>query len=165
MSKFSRSASWLKQLYTPSSTGWREPGQLSPDVSLTSPYDGGAYPLLDPSQWLLGAVVSATVAAGSTTLFTVPVTEIARVLAVSATVTAGVAPQLQLQVRTLANDNVIVSESVLAVAAIRTGIQVFTPIVGPGHLIIGRHTAGDAATIVSWDLYVARAPLGSVFYV
>lgn len=165
MSKFSRPASWLRQLFTPSSTGWREPGELANDVSLVQPYDGGGFPLLDPGQWVT-VVNSSAAAADTTVILNLGNLEYGRILAAGVNRTAGVLPSCSIQVFDQNGFGITVSDRILiAVNGEREGFQLFTPIIGPGHSIRGRHFGGDAATILEWIVYVVRAPLGSVFYV
>jgi len=83
MSKFARPASWLRQLFTQSRTGFANPSILSQDVSLTAPFDGGGFPLYDPDMWGKTAT-SVAEAAGTTAVYTVPANQISRILALSA---------------------------------------------------------------------------------
>jgi len=165
MSRFNRPASWLRFLFTPSQTKAPNPGELSNDVSLNQPYDGGGFPLFDPSQWAF-TVKSATIASATTDLFTVPEDEIVRILAVAASVAAGVAPNVNSFATTQNNTRVSLSAPLLLVAnGQRTGLTQLCPIIGPGHVFAGHHFGGDAATIIDWWVYFVRAPLGTVFYV
>jgi len=165
MSKFSRSSSWLKQLFTPSTTGWREPGELASDVSLVQPYDGGGYPIQDPGQWMT-KVTTAAVAVDTTVILTLGDNEIGRILGASVNRNLGVKPSCSLQIFDQNGNSLVVSDRILiAVNGEREGFQIFSPIIGPGHSIRGRHFGGDAATVLEWLVYVVRAPLGSVFYV
>lgn len=164
MSNFSRSASWIRQLFTPSSTGWREPNLLSNDVSLNQPYDGGGYPLPDFAD-MVGSVGGATAALGTVTLFTVGPNEICRILCVGIELQAGVAPLVLFNV---VGPNFAVPASPSAVSGavgVDEGIELFTPIIPPGHSLQGQWSGGDAATKVGFRWIKVTAPLGTVFYV
>lgn len=162
MSKFVRAASWLRFLFTPAHTAQAGPVEVSDDVSLTAPYDGGGYPLFDPGQWIT-VTRSATVAAAITTLITVPTDSICRLLAVSTSLIAGVAPDCSVEMATQTDVNLCISELELNVPSGHTNIRTFCPILGPGHVLKGRHIGGDAATIVDWHVCAVIVPLGSNF--
>jgi len=163
MSGFVRPADWLRQLFTSSQTGPVNPTSVSDDVSLVQPYDGGGYPLFDPGEWAK-QVTSATTAASTTALFTVPETSICRILAASAVNTAGVAPDVHFRVAT-ATASLAISLSKTLPAVEQEGFEITCPIVGPGHQITGRHFGGDGSTIVIYRLYLVVVPLGTVFTV
>jgi len=162
MTKFSRSSSWLKGLFTPSQSKFPNPGILSDEVSLVQPYDGSGWPLWDPDQWFL-SITSATIAAAATTLLTVPDDFVARILAVSARTTAGVAPSARIFVGGPLI-NVGLGDLQLLTATPQV-MPVQSPIIAPGHRLRGDHVAGDAATIVIYSVYFVQAPMGSVFYI
>lgn len=165
MSGFVRPADWLRHLFTSSRTAPVNPVEVSDDVSLNQPYDGGGFPLWDPGQWI-STVTSVAVAAGETTLLTVPDNQIARILGVSAQLSAGVAPTVHLRVISQSNARVGLSPLVLMLAsARRQSIELQTPIIGPGHLLSGAHFGGDVLTKVAWAVYFVQAPIGTVFYV
>jgi len=164
MSGFARPAPWLRQLFTKSQAGQSEPGERSDNVSLTAPYDGGAYPLANPGEW--GAFVTSLVGAtGDTTIITCPLTAICRVLAVSPVRVAGVQPSCHLNFTPQSGTEIGGSDTITLVGTERQGMQIYCPILGPGHVLAGRHFGGDAATQVRWDIYFVQVPLGSVFYV
>jgi len=163
MSGFVRPAEWLRHLFTSSQTGPVNPTEVSDDVSLVQPYDGGGFPLYDPGQWAK-EVTSATSAAATTVIFTVPATSICRILAAAAVLSAGVAPDVHFRaVAPTASLAISASQTLPAVEQI--GFSIFCPIIGPGHSISGRHFGGDAATIVIYRLYLVVVPLGTVFSV
>jgi len=162
MSQFARPAGWLRQLFTQSQTAQPNPTILSNDVSLVQPYDGSGWGLWDPGQWIAN-VTSATIAADNTAIMTCPVGNIRRILAVSAQVTAGVAPAVYLWVSAQAGE-VGVGDVFAAIANRFVSLDCKIPILGPGHVLTGNHTGGDAATIVNYRCYFVQAPLGAVFY-
>jgi len=163
MSKFNRPSTWLRHLFTPRQTSAANPGEVSNDVSLNQPFDGGGYPLLDPTQWA-SVVVSATIAVDNTELLTTGPDEIIRILAISARLNAGVAPSAFIKVGP-STGTVPCSPTIAALTAERQALISNCPILGPSATLFGRHFGGDAATIVEWGIYMCRAPLGSVFYV
>lgn len=165
MSRFTRPAGWLRQLFTPSQTESPNPGLLSDDVSLVQPYDGGGYPTFAPGQWGV-KVVSVTAATGEIPLLTTASNELARLLCLSATLVAGVAAKCTAVVDTGGPSGVIeCAEEVTTPAAGQILVPLAIPIMGPSHILSGNHSGGDAATIIHWRLYFCVAPLGSVFYV
>lgn len=162
MSRFTRSASWLRFLFTPSHTPQPGPVEVSDDVSLNQPYDGGGYPLFPSGQWRAEGAAAAG-ASRLQTLITVEANQICRVLAVSCNLTAGVAPDCVVVVQASGND-IVLSETAQNVGADFVGLDMHCPIVGPGHLVRGRHDNGDAATVIQWQIYYCLVPIGTVFY-
>jgi len=162
MSGFTRAAPWLRQLFTPSKTAQPNPDRLSDDVSLVQPYDGGGWPLPPGGEWAL-QVVTAAGAAADSVLVSVNANEIARILAVSFGRNAGVHPTLAVDVLVQQTFTVGLSAHVVSTTAIQTLLPISTPIIGPGHVLRGRHFGGDAATVIDWEVYFVRAPLGTVF--
>jgi len=123
--------------------------------------------MFDSQSWGV-EVTSATVAVAATTLITVPALSIVRLLAVSAILDAGVAPECNLRVLQTAigaNVAVVCGETITLPAADRIAIPNECPIFGPDHIIQGVHQNGDAATIVTWTAYFVIAPIGTVFYI
>jgi len=143
MTQFTRPAPWLRQV---------------------QPYDGGGWPVEPTNQWA-ASFTTAAVAGADTTLLTNGANEIARLLAISFAVTAGVIPSVVVDI---SDGTVAVSISAFVVAAAlgatNIGILLNTPILGPGHTLRGRHFGGDAATVVNWRVYAPKAPIGTVFY-
>lgn len=164
MANFARPSSWLRQLFTPSHTSQPNPDRVSDDVSLNQPYDGGGFPLWDEGQWA-SFVDSGVFSASDTNLLTVPENQICRILAVSAELRAGVAPNAYVKVA--GASQVVISQWASPIPPVvqRICIPLFTPIIGPTHTLIGSHHGGDAATVVRWAFYYVLAPLGTVFYV
>jgi len=166
MSQFSRPADWLRQLFTPSRSGWQSPGQVSPEVSLVQPYDGGGYPL----QWsgqMVNTFTLAAAAAGQATLLTNSNEQITRILAVGVNITAGVLPDLIVRIFE-PTANVTVPISAIVTAPILNNIfalQLFSPILPQGFQLSLRWFGGDAATVVQVNTAFCRTPIGSVFYV
>ncbi len=164
MSRFVRSASWLRFLFTPAHTKQPGPVEVSDDVSLNQPYDGGGYPLYNADQWGLETTTT-VVAAFRTTILTVPNDQIARILGVSAILATGVAPDCSVEVRPRSGITIGVSEQLQNVAGNRFhSFPLTTPILGPGQLLLGYHENGDAATSVTWGVFYVFAPIGTVFY-
>jgi len=164
MSGFVRPANWLRHLFTSSQTGPVNPTEVSDDVSLIQPYDGGGYPLFDPGEWAKDST-SATGAAKTTALFSVPDDKIARILSASIVHTAGVAPDVYFRVET-PQFSMGISENLTALAdAEDQGFQIHSPIIGPGHNLVGRHFGGDGSTVIIFRLYLCVVPIGTVFYV
>lgn len=164
MSRFVRSASWLRHLFTPSHTAQPGPVEVSDDVSLVQPYDGGGYPLFDPGQWSL-AKNSLVGVSSVTKIYTVPSDNIVRLLGLSATRVAGAAPDCNAEVETPNGINTGLGIQVTGVGStFLHHIPASSPILGPGHILLGRHLGGDASTVVQWNLYFVQAPIGAVFY-
>ncbi len=161
MTRFSRRAGWLTQLFTPSVVPTtRFPDRVSEDVSLVAPYDGGGWGIPDPSEFMT-RVLSATIAAGNTTLRTNLDTDIMRILAISASLAAGAPPAVTAQVLVpgagfscVISDNLVINANAQVLPGLRC------PIVCPTGVLEVRHTGGDAATIVEYILYAATLPLG-----
>ena len=166
MSQFARSADWLRKLFIPSRTGWQTPGRVADEVSLVQPYDGGGFPLAPPGQWII-STVHTTGANGTETIVAISAEEIARILAVSAIWEAGVQPTVNIRARiTGTAPSLSISESrQLATINEMEGILLHSPICPPSHDLQLRWFGGDAATEITSRILLARAPLGSVFYV
>jgi len=168
MSDFTRPAPWLRQLFTPSKTESANPGKLSNDVSLTHPYDGGGWPLTDPNSWAT-RVVTAAVALADTVLVTTGENEIFRILAVSAQVSAGVHPDMFVDISTATFAvGISAQQDGASPPPAPTNAQAFfltTPIMGPSQSLRGKHLNGDAATVVDWRVYGVIAPIGTCFYI
>jgi len=170
MSKFTKPAPWLRRFFIPSGVDFREPGQVSNDVSLVQPYDGGSYPEMAGVE----KVFTVTSAAGANTytdLFTLTNEQIARLVSVSMANVAGGASGAM-----LVTDDGSTPEAPCSVYAgafansqqtldgsIRA-IPILAPIIGPGMRVRLRVTGGDASTqvIANWLVYIV--PVGSVFY-
>lgn len=164
MSRFSRPASYLRQLFTPSSAGFQDPGVLSSDVSLIQPYDGGGWPMESSRSWVR-TVTTAAIAAGAITLLVNDRETIARILAISFAVTAGVIPEVHADIIDDVSSVSISDHMVIAaVGAADEGLRLNCPILGPGHTLRGRWFGGDAATVVNFRAYLVQAPIGTVFY-
>jgi len=164
MSRFVRPASWLRWLFTSSQTSPVNPVEVSDDVSLVQPFDGGGYPLFDPGQWGL-AVASATAASGTTTVLTVPANTICRLLAASVTLNAGVAPSTYFAVVPEGGDSIGISPLETGVlTTFHLSAELRCPILPPGAVLSGRWLGGDAATNLNWHILYVLAPIGSVFY-
>jgi len=165
MSGFSRPADWLRQIFIPSRTGWQTPGEVSPDVSLTHPYDGGAYPTTPPGEFLT-VTTQVAAAAGEGDLITLPPNRIARIMGLNVSISAGVLPSVNYKVGIagVAMCN-ITPTTVIPSLNESIAFQPFCPILPPTHTLRVRWFGGDAATVVVTTILVARAPLGSVFYV
>lgn len=163
MSEFVRPAPWLERLFTASRTEHLHPNSVDPVVSLVQPYDGSGWGISAPGQWVISQVSEVAQAARSQDIETVPEDQVCRILAASVGLTAGVAPQCNLQV--VGTGTVVSLGGFVTATNENPVLPVNTPIIGPGHIIRGRHSGGDAATVVTWYLYRVFAPLGTVFYV
>ena len=165
MSKFSRPSDWLRQLFIPSTTGWRPPARVSEEVSLTQPYDGGGYPIWPVGQWVIEQTFTDQ-AAGSVVILLLPDNEICRLLAASIEIDGGVIPTARLLLGDASNRFVGISDEVTPSALnIQNSFDVRTPIIPPGGDFRGEWEGGDAATDVTFRAVICRCPLGSVFYV
>jgi len=84
----------------------------------------------------------------------------------SAFLTAGVAPTCTPFIRTPTNNSVAIAPVSPALnLSIYTNLQTRSPVLGPGHEILGFHIGGDVLTVVRWAIYYVEAPIGTVFYV
>lgn len=165
MSTFSRPSDWLRQFFTPSRFGWNPPSQVSDEVSLTQPYDGGGYPVAPANQWFYEDS-PAVGAAGNSTLVTMGEDEYGRILACHVAVTAGVLPTVQIECDLAGAQLVTLSETITpAVLSDRYGIEVYCPILPPSRSLIFRWDNGDAATACNFRALVAVVPIGTVFYI
>jgi len=165
VSKFTRPAPWLRQFFTPSQTEFKEPSTLSNDVSIIQPYDGGGFPLFSKGEWNVN-VTTAAGAAQSVTLLTVGEDNIARILAIGCGRGAGATFEARAQVTTQAGNPIGCTNIVtIPVSGEQRGLEVYTPVLGPGHVLVGRHEQGDSLSVSDWNLYYVEVPLGAVFYV
>lgn len=163
MSGFVRPADWLRQLFTSSQTGPVNPSVVSDDVSLTQPYDGAGLYFTPGPQWFVQKD-SAVGAATGTILFTCGDTQIARVLAISASMKIATLASCQSQIRGPTGGPVATGASVSVTSNEHFSIPSI-PILGPTHQLEGRAFGGGAATVIEWRVYLVVAPLGTVFYV
>lgn len=166
MSRFTRSAGWLRHLFTPSQTESPNPGRLSDDVSLVALYDGGGFSIPSAESW--GVTVDSAVGASQTTALVTASAdppEIVRVYSAGLRQSAGAgAPEVLLQVQVAGTSITPPVSSVLTV----TGQAQVPPdfiqnlILPPGSILQGFHFNGDAATVIRYAMYVLRLPLGAV---
>jgi len=166
MSKFSRPSSWLRQIFTPSSTGWREPGDLSNDVSLTHPYDGSGWVFPVPAMASL-VVVSAVGAATTTLIYTVPLDRITRLLGISVGVNAGETFNAAGRMTTPGGGQAFTCTELVTIPVSGEGRQLpgHPPVMLPGMFLSLRIEDGGAASQSATTIYFVEAPLGTVFYV
>lgn len=165
MSTFSRPADWLRQLFIPSRFGWTPPSAIASEVSLVQPYDGGGFPLWPTGQWILNETAAAA-SSGVVTFLTIPEDQIARILAVSVTITAGVLPSCALQIGNPSVADLNASPTIVP-SILNEGfaLEPFSPIIPPDHRFRVRWYGGDGLTVVNARALICRVPLGSVFYV
>jgi len=161
MSRFTRSAPWLRNFFTASQTGFNNPGILSDEVSLVQVYDAGGFGLQDPGEFGT-QITSATIAAGNTELILTTADEIFRLIAVSALLAAGVSPTVSLSLRSPTAVDVGTSvPTALNANHHQALIPINCYVLPPSTSLRGVHAAGDAATIVDWRVYGIRMPLGA----
>lgn len=161
---FVRPAPWLRRLFTPSQTSPVNPTEISEDVSLIQPYDGGGYPLHPVGEYLETTTQTAG-AAGNGDLITTGQFELARILCADLLITAGVIPTcfFRIQIGTV---DVAISPRVVLGALNQPNSQILqSPILPPGAALQIAWSGGDAATIVRTHVLHALVPLGTVFYV
>jgi len=168
MSQFSRRARWLNQLFPASNAPTiRDPGSRSDDVSLTQPYDGSGWGLIQPTDFI-NRQISGIAASGSVILRTVGDNSIVRLLSASYEHTAGVLPtQLCLEVHDPINIRSVVISTVattFAFTAVENPIEILCPIILPGLRIDGTWQGGDASTRGIFGLVAVEVPIGTVFY-
>ena len=166
---FARGASWLFQLFTASDSQPRKsPSSFSNDVSLTQPYDGGGIPLANVDG-MLDQRDSAVGVTWQDSLFSSGPGEIIRVYAVSALVIASTSPDANLFVY----NPVTLKRSIVGSTIVGLSTTMGEPfnlaggplLMAPGLELRGEYKGGGAATQVRFYWYIARAPLGTVFYV
>lgn len=151
----------MRQLFTPSAVGFQEPGDLSNNVSLTQPYDGGGYPF----ETRLQRNTQPAAATGLVTLVTTGQDEIIRLLALGITVTAGVIPTMFYLVGLDAIDVAITPRTIISAINQQNSIIHNTPILPPETTLQVSWAGGDVLTVVRTEVLFTRAPLGTVFYV
>lgn len=166
MSRFTRSAPWLRHLFTPSQTESPNPGRLSDDVSLVQMYDGGGFSIPAVESW--GASADSAVGASTTTDIVTAAAdppEIVRVYSVGVRQLAGAgAPEVIFQVQVAGTS---ITPNVSSVILL-TGQAQVPPnwiqnlILGPGSILQGFLFNGDAATTARYTAYILRLPLGAV---
>lgn len=159
---FARISPWLRQLYTPSEGIPPDPTKLSTDVSLVAPYDGGGFPIPNPSTWLVSLITPASAAAVNTIL-TVGADEIFRLMSMSCRTAAGADATCRPTVEVVAPQRVALHRGLTSDANPQGFDGLLGTIVGPGHLVQGLHTGGDVLTQIDWIVYGIRAPLGTCF--
>lgn len=162
MPQFVRPAAWLRQLFTQSRTEHSNPARVSPDVSLTQPYDGGGWGMEDPGMWIV-AKTSAVGIDTTTVIHTVGSKNICRIMAASCILAAGGKPTyVAVAVEDpMAALGVGITPIADLVADVAVNLPIMIPIVGPTHQIVGRIEGGDALTQVHWRIYKCELPLGS----
>lgn len=166
MSRFARSADWLRQLFTPSRTGWEPPGRVADEVVLTQPYDGGGFPLWPPGQYVVMA--TGVVGAAGSLVLQAPIgaKEIGRILAIAVQTVAAAHPSCFAHVVGPGADVVgITAIGLPTVVAEMLPLQVYCPILPPSYGVDIRWYGGDATTQILATALIARAPIGSTFYV
>ncbi len=164
MTSFVRPAAWLRQLFIQSRTEHVNPSRVSDDVSLVQPYDGSGWGIPDPANWAREATSGVGISA-TTTIYTVPVNRVARILAVGVHWVAGATFNSHLRVQS-GTDIIAVSNDVtVPITGENIGYDVRTPVMGPGHVLSARHTGGDASSQAVYSLYYVECPIGTVFYV
>jgi len=161
MSQFSRPARWLRQLFTPSATGFQEPGTLSTDVSLIQPYDGGGYPFETRVQ----RDTQAAVAANTVTIISANINEIIRLMGLSILVTAGTIPTIFFLVLLDGVELAISPRTVISAINQQNSVIHNTPILPPEAALQVSWAGGNASTVVRSEVLFVRAPIGTVFYV
>lgn len=141
---------------------------MGEEVSLTLPYDGGAFPLAPTDTWIVETINSAASASSSTDLLTIAVDEIGRLFSGQAQLIAGAQANVMFQVR-VPNTlfNCIITEDGHLTPVTGDGpawMRINAPIILPPESTLrGFHVGGDVLTVIGWRYYVAVAPLGSVF--
>lgn len=152
-------------MFTSSKTGPVNPIEVSDDVSLVQPYDGSGWVMANPAEWF-AQQTGAAAAAGSTNLFINDLENVVRILAVSCSLTAGNAISALMMVTV---PGALGDVAIGSVAAITSTEHILvptqSPILGPGHTLVGRHFGGNAGSIPQWRIYLVQAPIGTVFYV
>lgn len=165
MFRFSRPAPWLRQLFTPQTTSQPNPDQISGDVSLIQPYDGGGFALWDPGQWIV-TQTGAAGASGTVTLVDLPVGEIMRILALEVLITAGAVARCRAAFVAPSGGEVTVSPDFTTPGTgLRFNIPIGSPICPPDHNFTAAWSGGDGATVPVFSAIICRVPIGSVFYV
>jgi len=164
MNKFTRSAPWLRQLFTPSQTKSSNPGSLSEDVSLVQVYDGGGFNFLSSAMWAVRVDSTPAGATDTTDILTAGPEELVRVFSVSINEEgASTTPDCIIRVRVAATATPAVS-GLLAVL----GNGVVPPdfisnlVLPPGAVLEGLHFNGGAGTVIRYRAYFNRMPVGAV---
>lgn len=170
MSQFSRRSRWLNALF-PASVAPQssDPGSVSDDVSLVQPYDGSGWPIPARNTWIT-QILSVAGVNTSTVLLLVPPGFVYRLFAAS--VFNAVLPTGGAQL--VLRDLISVPNVAVALAAEQaTGgpthgnvhFELNTAIVVPeGLTITGEGLTQGAGSVLSWSIYGALCPAGTVFY-
>lgn len=168
MSLFSRRARWLNIFFPQSvAPAVQDPGILSDDVSLVQPYDGGAYPLVEPTDWLRFTILPVG-ATGSTVVATTGAEEMMRFLAADVYVLAGMSPSgtvLRAVPPTGGGGDIFVAQRLSSISTLGTPFITHTPVIGPQTQMSVTYEGGNATTQLLVHIYGVIAPLGSVFRV
>lgn len=170
MSQFSRRAKWLNILFpasvAPQVVG---PDRVSEDVSLVQQYDGGGYNFNDVQQTFYTAQTSPPGASGEVTILTVPDDQIFRLMAAhtfnivgsGGAMFSGIfleSPTGSSRAAYIDRGNPpVVSQGALA-------FRVGNVVAGPGVLIRGNFSNGQASDVAQYNIYGFLAPLGTVFH-
>lgn len=172
MSKFARPASWLRELFTSSRTEFRNPSDLSRDVSLTQPYDGSSWFLADSGMWYMEAT-SAAGASGHTNIGNVLGENVyARLLAVHVRNSVVALPTRAMVNLLMPNGTDFVNisntgnvQSSWLISGDYNSFLLQCPIIGPGMQLRGYHSGGDGTSVMVWKALFVEVPAGSVFYI
>lgn len=163
MTRFSRRAGWLPQLFTPSVAPTSSfPDRYSSEVNLVQNYDGGGWGIPNPAEMFL-TVNSLIGANRDTTILTVGNLEIVRLVALSAQVIAGGVPTGSNAIlrEPQAALNVGVNNLIALDATALVGFEGLPKVIPPSWELVGSYQGGDAASQVTWRCCFLRLPLGS----
>lgn len=177
MSQFSRRAKWLNAIFPASvAPQIQGPGELSEDVSLVQPYDGGGYGLSIPGLTVTNtrSPLLTTAPTGFHIFFTTRDDEIFRFLSADIVqiVDGGPAPSFELFMTTIdgsLNQVLCADPFVQGGSGLNVGefarIPNQQPIIGPGQQLRVDWVLNVAGTQYTVGISGYLAPLGTVFYV
>lgn len=146
----------------------RDPGEISDDVSLVQPYDGGGYGFAADSTPMVRNQLSTVGVTGFVELVTTGPDQIFRILAVSAIPFVGDATRLRLNIiETPPARQAFISNQVIILAA-TAEIFIFdsiVPIMGPNSALRIDWENGQPTFQFNTTTYGVLAPLGTAFTV
>jgi len=185
LSLFSRRARWLQELFPASvAPKVRDPSSVSDDVSLVQQYDGGGvgFPIPTFPPVTAGpATFTATVPevgireflttvgiATSTDLILMPTGLYARILSITAVISAGTTPSgFHIDARPPTGSGIgdhiaYITHEMSVLKSVRSALPLATDLILPGHQVNAVQSGGASGTIIRLAFYWIVSPIGAI---